>query len=542
MRKPTLGLAAFFCILAGSYKGLDGTAQEAQKEQAQLRHEVKVTLKLVQVYVTDKKGNPVLDLTRDNFIVFDEGQKKALTEFERHVLTLSAEKEEAPAEVAETTAPPARDLMPRKFFLFFDFAFNNAIGIEKARKAALYFIDSQLQPQDEVGIISYSAMKSLKFHEFLTTEHQKVREVARKFRLEQIAGRAEDLEVEYWQMVAKVNPIDASRPGAVSGDAFDAQEAERLRRGREETGNQTFHFAQKMIDLAQALRYIPGHKHIVLFSSGVPYSVIYGVQVAYGNPDLKDWGNAALRFRYEDMLKELSAANCSIYPIDTQELRGMIDRDTSTRGSYTLQKMASATGGKYFGNINFYEQHLDKIQDLTGCYYVLGYYVDDNWDGAYHEIKVKMARPGLKVHAQKGYFNPKRFSEYSDLERMLHLVDLALSPEPLFQTPIRFPLEVAPFAAGAKGNLCLTAQVPVDKIRDVLAGKSEFVVVIFDDQEDIVTLKRNVKETANLVGESFSFRTEFSLSPGKYQCRLVIRNLETGRGAVASTTAVIPGE
>jgi hypothetical protein len=123
---------------------------------------------------------------------------------------------------------------------------------------------------------------------------------------------------------------------------------------------------------------------------------------------------------------------------------------------------------------------------------------------------------------------------------MLHLVDLALSPEPLFQTPLRFPLEVVPCPAGAKGNLCLTAQIPVDKIRDGLAGKSEFMMVIFDDQEDIVILKRNLKETATRAGESFSFRTEFSLSPGKYHCRLVIRNLETGRSAVASATAVIP--
>ncbi|MBP1766222.1 MAG: hypothetical protein H6P98_337 [Candidatus Aminicenantes bacterium] len=513
---------------------------QTRQDQTKPKHEVKVTLKLVQVYVTDKKGNPVLDLTRDDFLIFDEGQKKALTEFERHTLTLPAEKEEAPPEVVETPAPPSRELMPRKFFLFFDFAFNNAIGIEKSRKAALHFIDTQLQLQDEVGIISYSAMKSLKFHEFLTTDHQKVREVAGKFRMEQIAGRAEDFEAEYWQAVANVNPIDASKSGSVDG--FDRQEAGRLRQIREETGNQTFHFAQKMIDLSKALRYIPGHKTIVLFSSGVPYSIIYGVQVAYGNPDMKDWGNPALRFRYEDMLKELSAANCAIYPIDTQELRGMIDRDTSMRGSYTLQKMASATGGKYFGNINFYEQHLDKIQDLTGCYYVLGYYVDDTWDGAYHKIKVEVARPGLKVHAQKGYFNPKPFREYRELERMLHLVDLALSPEPLFQTPVRFPLDVVPCPAGAKGNLCLAAQVPVDQIGDVLAGRSEFVMVIFDDKENIVTLKRNEKETAALTGERFSFGTEFSLSPGKYHCRLVIRNLDTGRGAVASTTAVIPGK
>src|SRR4030042_3269924 len=118
MRKPILGLAVFFCVLAGSYIGLNGTAQEAQKEQAQLQNEVKVTLKLVQVYVTDKRGNPVLDLTKDDFLVLDEGQKQALTEFERHVLTLPAEKEEAPPEVVETPAPPARDLISRKIFLF----------------------------------------------------------------------------------------------------------------------------------------------------------------------------------------------------------------------------------------------------------------------------------------------------------------------------------------------------------------------------------------------------------------------------------------
>ena len=99
-----------------------------------------------------------------------------------------------------------------------------------------------------------------------------------------------------------------------------------------------------------------------------------------------------------------------------------------------------------------------------------------------------------------------------------------------------------PCPAGAKGNLCLAAKIPVDKIRDVLAGNSEFVAVIFDDKENIVTLRGNEKKTYTLTGEFFSFGAAFSLSPGKYQCRLVIRNLETGRGAVASTSAVIPGQ
>jgi VWFA-related protein len=538
MNKPPVGVLAFLCILVGAYHGIDLSGQENQQQTTQLKHEVKVTLKLVQVYVTDKKGNPVFDLRKDDFVVYDEGQEQSLTEFERHMLRLPGGKEEVAAEVVETPAPPARDLMPRKFLLFFDFAFNNAIGIEKARKAALHFVDTQVQPQDEVGILSYSAMKSLKLHEFLTTDHQKVREVVKRFRMEQVAGRAEDFEAEYWQAVAGQNPLDASRSGGVFNS--DREEAERLRRDREESGNQTLHFVQKMIDFSKAFRYISGHKNIVFFSSGIPYSIIYGVQVAYGQRDMSDWGNPVLRDKVEDMLKELSAANCSVYPLDTQELRGVIDRDTSMRGSHTLRKMASATGGKYFGNINNYEKHIEKIQDLTGCYYVLGYYVDDNWDGEYHEIKVEVKKPGYKVHAQKGYFNPKPFGEYNDLERMLHLVDLALSEEPLFQTPVRFPLEVVPCPAGSKGNLCIAAKVPVEKIREVLEGKAEFVAVIFDEKGDIAALSRDAKETYTLTEEHFSFGAAFSLSPGAYQCRLVIRNLETGRGAVASATAVIP--
>lgn len=535
MKKPFFGvLAAFFSLASFSFMPGRSSSQN-QQDQKQIRHEVKVILKLVQVYVTDKKGNPVIDLDKDDFAVFDEGKEQKVTEFERHVLNLSS-RGEAEAGIAETPAQPARELMPRKFFLFFDFAFNNGLGIEKARKAALHFIDTQLQPQDEVGLLSYSAMKSLKLHEYLTTDHQRVREVAGKFRMEQIAGRAEDFEVEYWQAVAGENPKDASKSGGV----FDKENPAAVRRDREESENQTFQFAHKMIDLSKALRYIPGHKHIVLFSSGVPYSIVFGIHSPYGNPQISDLGNPGLRFKYEDMLKELSAANCSIYALDTQDLTRALDAVTAVQGRYTLEKMAGATGGKYFGNINFYEQHIEKIQDLTGCYYVLGYYVDDKWDGAYHKIKVEVARPGYKVLAQKGYFNPKPFKEYSDLERMLHLVDLALSEEPLLQTPVRFPLEVGPCEPGGKANLCLTADMPLEKIKDLMSGKVEVVGIIFDEKENIVTLKRNEREATDLSGERFTFSSSFSLPPGTYKCRLVIRNLETGRGAVASATAVIP--
>jgi len=526
-------------ILISMSLNSEGFSFRPQQEQTQLRHEVTVTLKLIQVYVTDKKGNPVLDLTKDDFLVFDKGQKQTLTEFERHVISLPSPKEMAQPKIISVPAPPARNLLPRKFFLLFDFAFNNGIGLEKARKAALHFIDTQLQPQDEISVLSYSAMKSLTLHENLTADHEAVRQAVKRIGIERIAGRAENFEEEYWQAEAGVNPVDASKSGFVGEDPNAPRW---LRQQRKESMIHAQNFANKMLDLAKALRYVPGHKCILLLSSGVPYSLVYGIQSPYGNIGAGSFGDFLLQQRFENMLKELSAANCPIYALDTQELASMIGSDMRMQGAFTLQKMAGATGGKYFGNINSYEKHLERIQNLTGCYYVLGYYIDENWDGKYHKIKVQVNRPSCKVHAQKGYFNPKPFAEYNELEKMLHLVDLALNEEPLFQMPVRFPLEVVPCEPSGKGNLCLAAEIPLEEIRDVLSEKSEFVIVIFDEKGNIVAFKRKERESSTLIGRAFSFGAAFSLPPGAYKCRLVIRNLKTGRAAVASTDAIIPDE
>jgi VWFA-related protein len=134
------------------------SAQEGKDKNA-IQHEVTVTVKLIQVYVIDKKGNPVIDLGKDDFVVYEDGKKQLLTEFEKHILLLPSLKEEVqPKKIAESKIPAPRELMSRKFFLLFDFAYNNARGILRARKAALHFLDTKLQPTDEVAVLSYSAI------------------------------------------------------------------------------------------------------------------------------------------------------------------------------------------------------------------------------------------------------------------------------------------------------------------------------------------------------------------------------------------------
>ena len=112
----------------------------------------------MQVYVTDKSGQPVTDLEKSDFELFDNKKRKTITDFEKHNLSLLESKPDSP-QSAEAASQSKK--MNRKFFFFFDFAFNNPRGTRESKKIALHFIDTQLQPTDEIGILSYSLLQLL---------------------------------------------------------------------------------------------------------------------------------------------------------------------------------------------------------------------------------------------------------------------------------------------------------------------------------------------------------------------------------------------
>ena len=193
--KAVLGAAAFLLAagvfgptaLASPSAPQSGPADTQQALTKKPQHEVSVVLKLIQVYVTDKKGRPVDDLALGDFAATDNGQPVVLTEFERHALAVVAAGEGPSGEEGQPpagTVPPDRGTVPaqtRKFFLFFDFAFNNARGLVKAKTAALHFLDTKVSPGDEIGVLTYTMLKGVRVHEYLTRDIAKIREVVESF-------------------------------------------------------------------------------------------------------------------------------------------------------------------------------------------------------------------------------------------------------------------------------------------------------------------------------------------------------------------------
>ena len=141
-RKIFYGIVVF--LLSGAFSAPGALpAQSTAPLQKPLQHEVAVTVKLIQVYVTDKAGKPAMDLGPSDFRVFDNGQAVEITEFESPCGGGSAHGSPPRPPRRRNRLPLRRDSqMGRKFFFFFDHESNDLEGIAKARNAALHFLDT----------------------------------------------------------------------------------------------------------------------------------------------------------------------------------------------------------------------------------------------------------------------------------------------------------------------------------------------------------------------------------------------------------------
>lgn len=497
--------------------------QEAQKK---LQYEVSVTLKLVQFHVSDKKGNPVLDLDQSDFQIRDNGEMKNIVHFERHILSRTEARPLVEPSVGRATQPK----LNRKTLFLFDFAFNDLAGITKSKRAARAFLDSQASSEDEFGVISYRVRKGLTLNEYFTTDIKRVSRVIEGLGTKEIMGRAAEVESEYSQDHGKLDEALG-----VDGDIIKKTREADERIYEVQVGD----FISSLAELAKALRYIPGTKNIILFSSGIANFVLYGSE-KYDTSFYSRYGNPALRERYLALGRELSASNCSIYAVNVRGLGTSHRKDRDLLGDLSLGQLAKDTGGKYFDNIAEHEAINREIQDLTRAYYVLGYYINEKWDGKYHKIEVRVKRQDCQVLGQTGYSNPKPFSEYSPNERFFHLIDLALSDRSHLQEAIDVPVLVLPYEIKTKVGFFIIAKISGQKINEMGTGKTEHVTLILNDRNDMIDFqKKDIDKKTSPAIDTF-ISSSVRLSSGRYECRVVLRDMETGKGARGSYSINAP--
>jgi VWFA-related protein len=511
-KKRSTVILSFICLFLFSLFNLNSENLQAGKSQEALQEEVTVTLKLIQVYVTNEAGNPVLDLKKSDFVLYDNGKLKTITDFEKHVLA----KTDIKAKEKKASESPFRT--NRKFLILLDILQNDQVGIIQSKKAALHFINTQLQPGDEVGIISYTPLSGLNIHTYLTSNHDKIKKAIQNAKEIPISKEKDpnwdDLRQKEEQEVGAKYGFTPKSESAVMEYFLEPFEI----KGLKDIKKSPIIQIREVTELAKTLRYIPGIKHIMFFSGG---------------------GHQKFHELYKRLGMELAGANCIVHTINSMGTRSNF-LGPYRPGTESLEILAKTSGGKFFENVSDYDAISEDIQNLSGNYYVLGYYIDEKWDGRYHRIEVEVRKGGCQVYAQGGYFNPKPFSRFSEFEKKLHLIDLALSDKPYFQDPIEVPLTSLPCSNKKEFNCILLSKLPINHLGGSQGHKLELINLIFDEENNIIDSSRGEVDYSKLSQEDSYQYSILSLYPGKYECRVILRNLTTGKGAVGSSTVTIP--
>lgn len=558
-RRAFIPVLTSLLAAAGVLLSLPAGARPARPQDKALQHEVGVSFKLIQVYVTGKGGQPVGDLTAEDFEITDNGKAQAVTHFEKRFPGA----EPVPAE--PSAALPGN----RKFFLIFDFAFMDARGVLRSKDAALKFLETEMLPADEIGLITYSTSRGLVLNEYLTTDLARVRKIVEGFGLRHHTGRAENLT----DFVYKSDLADIQ--GRAGGDLGGADAQFYENQARQQTGqlldtgqrqgyvDHARQFLISMRQLAKVFRMIPGFKNVILFSGGIARQLIYGKT---GGAVVGEWttpeqlaaqlnaydaaqADSGLRNDFSEMLKDLRASNSPVYAIDVS--RSLRESDASSAeglgrgirevdGVDSLKQFASGTGGKFYANTMDNARVVADIQTSTGAFYVLGYYVDEKWDGKFHKIKVKVRRKGLDVVTQGGYFSAKPFKEYAPFEKLLHVVDLALSDTPQVQIPFEIPVSGMPVLVKGWPQLLVFGRASLKVHTEVLGKRSEAYLLLFDENGEIAAIKRFRLAIPETGKETLIPSFLMAVKPGVYTCRLVLRNMDTGRGARGKVPLTVP--
>jgi len=369
----------------------------------------------VDVIVTDKAGNPVNDLKPGDFEITEQNRPQKVETFKLIALdggfSVTGDKpREIRTDLDEETEAARDDV--RLFAIFLDDYHVRRETSMGARTQIARFVETQLGPSDMIGVMHpLEPIAAVR----MTRNHDAVVQAVQQFN-----GRKYDYTPtnEYEEKIAY----------------YPTEMVEQMR-------NQISMSAMKSLIMHMGgLK--EGRKGLILVSEG--YSNLLppqmrdqmaafpgsgntarndpfaGTDASGRSTPLEDRAAFIANSEMEDNLRDIwdlaNKNNVAIYAVDPRGLATNefgIDQNinTATDTQYlrstmdTLRGLALNTDGRAIINRNDLTLGMKQIIRDNSAYYLLGYNSTFTaTDGKFHEIKVKVNRPGIQVRARKGYW------------------------------------------------------------------------------------------------------------------------------------------
>jgi VWFA-related protein len=497
----------------------------------------------VDVVVTDRQGNLVRDLKKEDFQVIEDGKAQSITTFS--LVDIPIERADRPLFQADPIVPDVKTnehpFDGRVYVLVIDDLHTTFGRTQRVKGAARQFIERRLGANDLMAIVhtaggtdgnqEFTSNRKLLLAAVDKTQGRKLRSAT--------ANRTE----EYYRT------RDMRQQGSAVNDPEDAE--------RSFNARNTLDTLKNVADWFASVR--GRRKTILLLSEGIDYDVNDIITNNGSNHN----GASMVLDATRDAVAAATRANVSIYGIDPRGLTDLGDEsieigsfpdDTSLgigQGSLynelrlaqdSLRVLSDETGGFAVVNRNDFSSAYDRIVKDNSSYYVLAYYPPDARPGRVHKIDVRVTRPGLLVRARKAYVTPKK----ADATPTANAKDVR-SPE--IKEALESPLPVSGltmhvFAAPFKGtapNASVLFGVEM-RGKDMRLGSSDRLQLSYyaiDSQgkvragnTDAITLNLKPETKSRIEQNGIRMLNRIDVPPGRYQLRIAAH--DSGGGAVGS--------
>jgi VWFA-related protein len=503
---------------------------------------VRVDYVEVDIVVTDKQGNLVRDLKKEDFQVLEDGKAQTISAFS--LVDIPIERPDRPLFQPDPIEPDVktneRPFDGRIYVMVIDDYHTNFGRSARVKAAAKQFIERRLGANDLMAVV-HTFGPSEANQEFTSNKRLLLAAVNRT-QGRKLTSATANRTAEYYR----------TRDFRQQGDPVnDPEDAERSFNARSTLDT--------LRNVAEWFSSVRGRRKTILFvSEGIDYD-IHDIIAPTGSNHL---GASMVLDATRDAIAAATRANVSIYGIDPRGLTdlgddsieiGSFPDDTSTgigQGSLynelrlaqdSLRVLSEETGGFAVVNRNDFSTAYERIVADNSSYYVLAYYPPDARPGRVHKIDVRVTRPGLVVRARRAHVTPKETKAASanakDV-RTPEVRDALDSPLPI--SGLAMQVFAAPFKGTApNASVLFGVEMRGRDLRLANSDRLQLSYYAIDAQGKVKggstdALTMNLKPETKARIEQYGVRmlNRLDLPPGRYQLRFAAH--DSGGGAVGS--------
>jgi VWFA-related protein len=419
------------------------SAQQAPAEIPGITIRANTRLVVVDVVVTDKKGQPVSGLKAEDFTVEENGKKQKISVFVPPGAANEVKPQSPPPGILsnhpENVAPVGIPTV-----LLLDAANSPFKDQSYARSQMLKYVAEQGQSGHAMAVLTLTDRVHV-LQQF-TSDPQVLMAAIKNLRpQEQILQSGAPAPESHGVAISDVHGGQAVAAAVASAQVAaqqfaDIQVGYNLERRTQVT-------IEAMKALSRILGGLPGRKNVVWLTASLPFDLIpedRNMTDAELLADLPGQGrqrsvsvNAAgamaaeSRQLYGQEIKEaesqLATANIAIYPVDLTGLMGGMESSANQGGSVysdtamsdriasglstqqasqgTMREVAAQTGGKAYINQNEIKDGITLAVSDEMASYTLGYYPENKkWNGKFRSLKVKVDKGDTQLRYRKGFF------------------------------------------------------------------------------------------------------------------------------------------